>query len=163
MHDNLALLTRFCEVTKMKFVEKHYAGFPLDAKLLHADSSLAAVAEIQIKNFETHTHTHFMQTIWKLEEGLHASKEHKVPYVILCKFKNGDLFYMSDQDHDVERRQPQSDTPMREQRAISGSVFIPMHYWAPFNQVRFGAPAKKVKAAPVLVKIDGKQYEEEDL
>ena len=138
---NTELLKRFASATGCTFVEAHYSGFPLNAKILDRTGKVIAVAEVTVRADKISAHSHFMQTIWRLEEGKDASAEHKVPYLILCKFADADRLYEYAPSHKFERRSGDGKSP-REQRAISGSVFIPMTYFKKFEQ--WTVPEKKI-------------------
>ncbi len=141
------LLKRFQSVTGYSFVEAHYAGFPLDAKILK-DGKMIAIAQIAIKSHRFTEHTHFMQTIWKLEEAKTASAEQRVPFLIIAKFSDCDALYEFDSSHKYERRDGKG-KPQREQRSIAGSVFIPMTYWKTFEKWK-GVTKPVSKAEPEL-------------
>ncbi len=139
-----ALLERFQAATGYGFVEAHYAGFPLNAKILR-DGKTVAVAQVEIKSCKFTEYSHYMQTIWKLEEGKAATADQRVPYMIIAKFTDRDALYEFDPSHQFERRDGK-DKPQREQRAIVGSVFIPMNLWKTFDQWK----GPKVKQEPKL-------------
>lgn len=160
MSDYDDLIKRFSSARGQKYVMKHYAEFPLDAKLVHEDGTCAAVVELAIKKISSHRHPHYMQTIWKLEEGREASEKFKVPYLIVCKFSDCDLFYQFDASHKLERRKAPEGASVHEQRAISGSVFIPMLHFQPFT---IAPKTKTPDSAPILKKVTGPVYEEEPL
>jgi len=148
----LELLRRFESATGLQFVQAHYSGFPLDAKILKSEKMIA-VAQIAIKSYRFAEHTHFMQTIWKQEEAKTASAEQRVPFLIIAKFSDCDALYEFDAKHKFERRDGKDKTA-RERHAIAGSVFIPMTYWRKFEQWK--GPAKAAPQTDV-------EYEEVEL